>query len=169
MGNEDKHVTYFFTINTDASHHNFHKVSAWAYWIRSDHYLVKQSGYLEEPVPNSSVAEILTIEKALKRIHKMIKKEPFLKHHRQNGRIRLVINTDSMWCIQALNGNVKRSRHLKYVRRVKKFTQGFEIDMRHVRSHTGKDDARSWVNDWCDAQAKRLVRKRVKEIQNNGG
>jgi hypothetical protein len=33
-----------------------------------------------------------------------------------------------------------------------------EYEFRHVKAHTGKTDARSWVNDWCDQEAKKWMR-----------
>jgi ribonuclease HI len=35
------------------------------------------------------------------------------------------------------------------------------IYLKHVRAHTGKDDARSWVNEWCDKEAKKQMRSVV--------
>ena len=55
------------------------------------------------------------------------------------------------------------SRH-KRLRKMfnRSFTEkGIDIEFRHVKAHTGKDDARSYVNDWCDKNAKQVVHNRV--------
>jgi hypothetical protein len=153
---------YTFTINTDASHHPQTKVSAWACWIKSSHYLIKASGLFPEPVANSSIAEIMAVEQALILLDNLIHDQPFLSSRTE--RIKLIINTDSMWTIQALNNNVKRSKHLRIARKIRALTYCYDIETRHVKAHTTRSDARSWVNDWCDKASKSLVRQRIEEL-----
>jgi len=31
-------------------------------------------------------------------------------------------------------------------------------EFRHVKAHSGKNDARSFVNEWCDKEAKKWMR-----------
>lgn len=38
-------------------------------------------------------------------------------------------------------------------------------ELRHVKAHSKVNDARSWVNDWCDKEAKKWMRKLVSDIQ----
>lgn len=154
-------MTYSFTINTDASHHPETKVSAWACWIKSYHYKIKDAGLFDGPVANSSVAELLAIEQALILLNNLIHSEPFLQT--RNG-IKLYINTDSMWTIQALAGNVKRSKHLEVARRIQALTDEYDTEVRHVKAHTKITNSRSWVNNWCDKAAKTLVRRKVEEL-----
>lgn len=156
-------MKYTFTINTDASYHHKKEVAAWACWIKSSHYLIKKAELFEEFPANSSTAEALAIENALAALDDLISAEEFLQHQRDTVGIKLYINTDSMWTIQAIRGNVKRSKHLAIAHRVKSLADRYEIDIRHVKAHTDKDDARSWVNDWCDKQAKRLVWEGIKK------
>lgn len=33
------------------------------------------------------------------------------------------------------------------------------IEFRHVKAHTGINDKRSYVNDWCDLEAKKQLRR----------
>jgi ribonuclease HI len=153
---------YSFTINTDASHHPQTKVSAWACWIKSSHYKMRDAGLLEGGAANSSVAELMAVEQALILLDNLIATQPFLQSRTEP--IKLYINTDSIWAIQALSGNMKRSKHIEIAKRIRALTDGFEIEVRHVKAHTNTDDARSWVNSWCDRAARKLVRARVEEL-----
>lgn len=155
---------YSFTINTDASHHPETKASAWACWIKSEHYKIKESGLFPDGAPNSSVAELMAIEQALILLDALIDSQPFLRSHHEGAGIRLYINTDSMWTIQALNGNIKRSNHLAVAKRIRSLIDDYRVEIRHVKAHTKIRDSRSWVNNWCDKAAKLLVRQKVGEI-----
>lgn len=154
-------MRYSFTINTDASHSPTTQVAAWATWIKSSHYLIKEAGLFPEPVPNSSVAELMAIEQALILLDKLIDSQEFLRDHRDHGTIIIYFNTDSMWSVHALKGLVKRSKHVAIARRIKSLADPYEIIPRHVKGHTKQDDARSWVNNWCDRQSRSLVRKEI--------
>lgn len=164
MASSPPDFTYSFTVNTDASFSDNAQLGAWACWIRSSHYLVKEAGVFDHPVVNSSVAEILAFEQALLLLDQLISSQDFLRHHRDNGRIKLFINTDSMWTIHALEGRVKRSKHLEVAKRIRSLTEPYIISARHVRGHSRGHDSRSWVNNWCDQQARGLLRKRLEEI-----
>ena len=157
-------MSYTFTVNTDASHDPVTKTAAWACWIKSSHYLIKEAGLFPEPVINSSVAEAMAIEKALELLDGLIAHEDFLRDHRDRGKIALFINTDSMWTINALKGMVKRSKHVETARRLRSLAEPFTIIPRHVKGHSAGEDSRSWVNNWCDKQARGLVRKKLEEM-----
>ena len=157
-------MSYSFTLNTDDSHDPVTKTAAWACWIKSSHYLIKQAGLFDEPVINSSVAEAMAIEKALELLDGLIAHEEFLRDHRDRGKIVLYINTDSMWTINALKGMVKRSKHVAVARRLRSLAEPFTIIPRHVKGHSAGEDSRSWVNNWCDKQARGLVRARLEEL-----
>lgn len=157
-------MSYSFTINTDASHDPHTKTAAWATWIKSSHYLIKEAGLFPEPVINSSVAEAMAIEQALMLLDNLIDSEEFLRDHRARGKIVLYINTDSMWTINALKGLVKRSKHVAVARRVRSLAEPFTIIPRHVKGHSAGEDSQSWVNNWCDKQAYGLVRKKLEEL-----
>lgn len=48
---------------------------------------------------------------------------------------------------------------------VKKITFGKQVWLRHVKGHNGPEDGRSWVNETCDAQAKKFMRALRSEIR----
>ena len=51
-------------------------------------------------------------------------------------------------------------------RMVAKMIQTYNIEFRYVPAHTEGENARTWVNNWCDEQAKIWRRKREKQICN---
>lgn len=158
-------VTYSFTINTDASHYAAHGgIAAWACWIKSSHYLVKNAGVFPEGVPNSAVAELLAVEQALLLLDQLISTEPFLQHQRDNGKILVFFNTDSLFTVQALNGTIKRKVYADAINRVRGLAERYEINPRHVKGHTRGTVAREWVNNWCDKQARSLAYARLGEL-----
>jgi hypothetical protein len=158
-------VTYSFTINTDASHYPAHGgIAAWACWIKSSHYLVKDAGVFPEGVPNSAVAELLAVEQALLLLDKLIDTEPFLQHQLDNGKVLVFFNTDSLFTVQALNGNIKRKAYEEIIERVRALASRYEINPRHVKGHTKGTVAREWVNNWCDKQARSLAYARLGEL-----
>lgn len=158
-------VTYRFTINTDASHYYDHGgIAAWACWIKSEHYLVKDAGLFPEGVPNSSVAELLAVEQALILLDKLIDVEPYLQHHVEHGKILVYFNTDSLFTVQALNGTIKKKVYSDIITRVNALADRYEINPRHVKGHTKGNTAREWVNNWCDKQARGLASKRLGEL-----
>ena len=155
-------VTYSFTINTDASHYMAHGgVASWACWIKSSHYLIKDAGVFPEGVPNSSVAELLAVEQALLLLDKLISNEEFLQHQLNNGKILVFFNTDSLFTVQALNGNIKRKVYSEIIERVNALADRYEINPRHVKGHTRGSEPRTWVNNWCDKQARTLASARL--------
>lgn len=157
-------MQYRFTINTDASYHSKTKIAAWAYWIKSDHYLIKGSGLFDQEVSNSSVGELLAMEKAIERITRLVEEEPFLQYYRDKGTIILHFNSDSLFSIYMITGLTRRSKHLQHGKRIRSLLEPYTVVAKHVKAHTDKTDKRSWVNRWCDQQAIALVRKGVAKL-----
>jgi ribonuclease HI len=148
---------YSFTINTDASRDPKTGKAAWAYWIRSTNFLFRDSSLYPDSTPNSSIAELFALKAALECVNASVGTMP-------REMVRLYINTDSQWVLQALRGNVKRSKHLSLAEAVKDLAEGYELVLRHVKAHKHKDTPRHWVNDWCDKEAKRLLRTYLREV-----
>lgn len=155
-------TTYSFTINTDASFYPDNGgIAAWACWIKSSHYLIKESGLFPDgTAPNSSVAEVLAVEQALLMLDRLIAEEPFL----QDQKILVFFNTDSLFTVQALNGNVRKVRYRDTIERVRAMANRYQINPRHVKGHSRGEDARSWVNNWCDRESRKLASQRKREL-----
>lgn len=145
------------TVNTDASFNHQHKVGGYAFYIVCDLFKIQKGGKFKNKVNSSEDAELMCIGNALATL--LAQKElPKCKW--------LIINSDCKFGMDRLkraNGKNKIADPLAYqisVIRNKLITRlgSTKNKYRHVKAHTDKDDARSWVNDWCDKEAKRWMK-----------
>lgn len=157
------------TINTDASFNDQYKVGAYAYWIVSDAYRIKYAGMLKE-CGRSVEAELKAIANALFRL---------TKSNNANNVNLIIVNTDCTNAIEAIQGERKLKdkgcidtiEHIHTYQRMLIEANGIDkptysyIDYRHVKAHSKEKDKRSFVNNWCDRQARRLVKQRVNQIK----
>lgn len=146
------------TINTDASHHPDHKVGGYAFYIVCNHFRIMKCGAFKTLPKNSTEAETMCIGNALAHLAKMdLPKTTYL-----------VINTDSKHSI----GNIERSYNplsaqvYEIWQSVIKKTSSTKNEFRWVRAHSKVKDARSYVNEWCDFNAKKEMRKALKKKKN---
>lgn len=155
--------TNFITINTDASFHPLCNLGGYAFYIICDHFKVMKSGAFKGVLKDPHDAEIKCIANAL---HSLLS-QPEIP--RVNNKI--IINTDSMDCIKKLGG-VNRKKYpvhhlaIEMTRKLSKRKDGsyVKFEYRHVKAHEEVKDARGWVNQWCDREAKKWMRKSVKEF-----
>jgi ribonuclease HI len=143
------------TINTDASHHPDYKIGGYAFYIVCNHFKIMKSGVFKTKPANSTAAETMCIGNALAELAKMdLPKTTFL-----------IINTDSKHSI----GNIERSYNPlseevnKIWQKVIEKTGSTKNEFRWVRAHSKVKDARSYVNEWCDYNAKKEMRKAVRK------
>lgn len=144
------------TINTDASYHPKHKVGAYAFWIVSNKGKIMNCGPLKEAL-NPQDCETKCIANAL---HTLL-------HSQWDGITRIVINTDSDSSIKSIKRKSKGVNSYCYKLliqiRKKNGIYGKPIhEFRSIKSHSGTDEKRKWVNDWCDRMAKEQMRKLLK-------
>lgn len=150
------------TINTDASFCSKTKAAAFAFYIVGTGIKITGSGVFKADVKNSEVAETMAIGNA---IHALLAKDIKI-----DKVYYIIINTDCLTAINKLStgkglGTHKKVRILKE-KLVKRYKPK-RFEFRHVKAHNGAPDARSWVNDWCDREAKRHMRKeRKKRVKN---
>lgn len=147
------------TVNTDASFSKITGHGSYAFWIVCDGFRIKRSGVFKEKPRNPHEAEARAILNAM---HVLLKFLPGIEV--------VYLNTDSLNCIHVFNKdkkNIQRYR-LRYLfpyrdklEKIKKENNqaGVRIDFRHVKSHTGIDDKRSYVNEWCDTNAKARLKE----------
>ena len=144
------------TINTDASFHPEFKIGGYAFYIISDLFKIQKGGEFKTNPMNSTDAEIMCIGNAIATL--LSQKE--LPHSDW-----LIINTDSKYGIEIIR---KQKSELgksvfrlwqKLIHKLKSKNNQF----RHVKAHSGKDDARSHVNEWCDKTAKNWMRNSLKK------
>ena len=149
------------TINTDASFHPSLKFGAYAFWAVCNDFKITKSGVFRKKCTNPDDAEAKCIINALKIV---------LAH---KGISKIIINTDSLNAIAYLT---KDTSHIKkynlsaskmrqfslYLDLLKTFNT--QIEYRHVKAHSGVNDKRSYVNEWCDKEAKRKLRRKTSTI-----
>lgn len=151
------------TINTDASFSNKLKRGAYAFWIVSDKGRILKSGPIRDACHDSSDAEMRCIINALH----VVSSDPELNKPRNM----VIINTDSMNAIHIFTDD-KKAKNLYGLKKkeynkaiasfhnvCKKLSRDIVISLRHVKSHTGLGDRRSYVNEWCDKAAKEEMGK----------
>lgn len=140
------------TVITDASFCDDTNAAGWAAWIRVDGISkpIKRSGQFKSDVPTSFHAEMLACMNGL-----WIAK--------QYGAQAFLVQTDCLGVVNLFNRKPKGrgtkafgqlGSHLKDIG-----IPRAAVTARHVRGHTREPDARSFVNRWCDTEAKRHMRE----------
>lgn len=146
------------TINTDASFSHQYKKGGYAFWIVCDVFKIQKSGMFKTNPKSALEAEMMCMANALYMLATQ-KELPETKI--------IVINSDALLAFDRVGlkkqglGKVV-AKYLKQVR-VRTFCNKYEF--RHVKAHNGTPDARSFVNNWCDKEAKKWMRLAVKNIQ----
>lgn len=152
------------TVNTDASYCPIQKVGGYAFWIKCDLGTIAKSGAIKTP-ENAQDCEIKAVANAVY----VLENSTF-----NNGNIALVvINSDCKKMFPLIG---KKSQHAagrsiaNAISRIRKknknITSAKKIySLRHVKAHNGTADKRSWVNDWCDRQAKIAMQSQRKPFQ----
>lgn len=148
------------TVNTDASYSHLHKKGSFAFWIVSNEFKILKSGLLRKNVSKSQLAEFKCIINAL---HVLFNEDCTRVH-------RVIINTDCLDVIHIIENDLPKIKkyNLEWGFHTRKIYMDLindnkmnhlKIELRHVKSHTGKSDARSYVNEWCDTNAKKQLGK----------
>jgi len=155
------------TINTDASFSPQLKYGAYAFWAVSNDFKITRSGLFKRKCHSPDDAEAKCIINALKVI--------LLTH---SGINKIIINTDSLNATAILKNDVKTikkyvrisPKHIKLLQQVYKKVltenkNNVSVEFRHVKAHSGVDYKRSYVNEWCDFEAKKKLREKL--LNNN--
>jgi len=146
------------TINCDASYSNTYKIGAYAFWIVSDRFKILKSGKLKKKISHSRYAEYFSVLNALY----VLSKEDL------SDIKKVIVNTDCMDVVDSINKNVtkwNKNYFSAYYPEFRRIIKGFPlIEARHVKAHTLKNEPRSYVNEWCDKEAKKWIHKMIKEI-----
>lgn len=169
------------TINTDASYSHKYNIGTYAFWIASNEGKFFRSGSLKGSVYSPIHAEMKCIINALHYVFE----NPELKSVK-----RIIVNTDCLFAIHKFEKpNVKwvrskdpliinesnsiKNRFMKiynvYITS-KDVKRKVTIEYRHLKSHKHTDDARHYVNEMCDMEAKKQMGIALKKIiqKNNG-
>lgn len=153
------------TINTDASFSNTHKIGTYAFWIACDKGKFFRSGALRGSCFSSVHAEMKCIINAL---HFVLEGDEFKTVKK------IIINTDCLFAIHKFqepnsewSENKKQTIKIELqaikIRYKKIYNDYFSdrpnkkkvfLQFRHVKAHEHTDNARHYVNDMCDKEAK---------------
>lgn len=154
------------TINTDASYHKHFFVGAYAFWIKSDAFTLKKMGWFNDKCYDPTECEAKCIINA---IHTL------LSTCSSRNITKIIINTDALNFIHVMKNDVKKIKKYKLdylkkyqaaiLRQFDNYDGKIIYEFRHVRAHTEKDDARSFINEWCDKNAKEQLWTRIRQLQ----
>lgn len=147
------------TINTDASFNHQHKIGGFAFYIRFGNVRIRYAAAFKNPVASAHEAEVLAIGNAL---HTLLKRTDLVRVYW------LVVNSDCKLAMEdILQGKTPAGKKVKAIwTKVRKQLRITKHAFRHVKAHNGTPDARSYVNDWCDRQARKQMREQVTELKN---
>lgn len=145
------------TINTDASFCPNTNAGGYAFYIVCDLFRIQHSGKFKDLPKSAEDAEMKCIGNALQALYS-IKELPQCKY--------LILNSD---CKTAMTKIDRYSNSVpKTIRRIRtKLVIRLgrcKFEFRHVKAHNGTPDSRSWVNDWCDKNAKTQMREQRQKL-----
>lgn len=149
------------TINTDASYCPNTGVGAYAFYIVCDLFKIKKSGVFKENPSGALDAEMKCIANAVSILNAQKEIPPI------NW---IIINSDCIGCFPKIGLKSQDKVGVYCAKELSKLRKRTGVKMhqfKHVKAHSNKSDARSFVNEWCDAEAKRLMR--IKRDQQKGG
>lgn len=144
------------TITTDASWHREKKAGGFAFWAVCNKWRITKSGPLRKNCASPANAEMKCIINAVHAISEDKEVQ------------RIIINTDCMNAIYVFTDNQQKIK--KYGLRqlchlgvtFRQMVGGkYEVEFRHVKAHGTINSARTWVNDWCDKEAKKAMWDKV--------
>jgi ribonuclease HI len=153
------------TINTDASFHPSAKIGGYAFWIVYNGIRIKAAGSFKEPAVDPTECELRCI---LNCLHVLGKTDWHLSG--------VYLNTDSLNSIYLLTGNAEAynrynlKRYKKYRKAFNKIAQSprfksVNFNLHHVPAHSDDNSKRTYVNNWCDEQAKAAMKAALQVIK----
>lgn len=129
------------TVNTDASFCPHTRAGGWAVWISIDGGIkVKKSGMFKDRPRTSTEAELWAIFNGVWIAASM-------------GVTSILIQGDCKAALAHVTRDTMQTRQLH-----KSLPGPVLIRTKHVKAHRDTDTARTWVNEWCDTEAKKWMR-----------
>ena len=139
------------TMFTDASWNRATLIGVWSMWAKLDGNTIRYSGILRNKMPQIGTAELSAIANGLFCIKRKFQCEENTK---------IIAQTDSLEAISAINSNNHpRPEDNALALHIKEFvkTNGWRLELRHVKGHKGTATRRNAVNTWCDRECKRQM------------
>lgn len=150
------------TVNTDASFDHVTGAGGYGIWITITGKRIHYSGSFKEKLSTCDEAERAAIVNAMAIIAIDIKGEFDILH----------FNTDSANAIHHFKEKHKKQKDKynhafgKYLKDIKQNLGIKKFRFKHVKAHGKSEDARGYVNNWCDAEAKKKMREKRQTIIN---
>lgn len=143
----------FITVFSDASFDHVTKASGYAYWHRDHKSIHRGSGGHAELVESSSDAECVALCIAIVSAIRTLEHQP--------GDI-ISLQSDCIHALKVLQGQIPKMTMIeagfsKWALRVVQ-EHGLSLKPKHIKAHTGLEDARSYVNTFCDEASRRRMR-----------
>lgn len=143
------------TINTDASY--YEGAGGFAFYIVCDLFKIQKGGMFKKSQNSPLVCEAMAIGNAFATLLAQ-------KELPEVGII--VINTDCKLAIKNISSSKKEPyKQINAMMGRLRTRCNAKISFRHVKAHNGTPDARSWVNDWCDKEAKKWRKLHAQAIK----
>lgn len=141
------------TVISDASFCNQDKsnpLGGWAAWVRVDGWPAPIKGFGtigDKRLRSSSDAEVMAALNGM-----------WLA--RRYGGQQVLVRSDCMTVVDLIEGRVRSERLLAIWRSAlqREDMQGITLRAQHVKGHGVIHSAATWVNDWCDRNAKNAMR-----------
>lgn len=167
---EKEYPRNWVTLYTDASWHPSDGLTSWAFWARHDGGRITSYGMCPDEIEDINQGEMYAIAQGMYRVLQKLE-----------GIEGFYITTDSLAAkgyfenpdLGTDRDSAKDTRNPITLRLKKAFDDivdrhELEIDLRHVKAHTGRDNTRSWLNDWCDKAASKAIREHRQKLKRNG-
>ena len=147
----------FVTCYTDASWYHHDKVGGWAVWIRSERGRIVKHGPCPGYIKNSMQAELAAIYAGIRLT---------MNYWPDTGRI--LVRSDCKAALQKLKeaklGKTPRrdtNKALNPVTRLCWKIEDVDVEVvpKWVRGHATDGSVQTWLNNHCDAEAKKAARK----------
>lgn len=147
------------TILSDASYCPENKVAGYGFWIASQRGKLGGGGVIVDDVEDTNAAEMMAICNAI--------------WHGYSNRLiekgdELLIQTDSLAAIDRLDSRrvvTMTNQQEAIVQYFQKTVRRMELNvtLRHVKAHTGRQEARYTANRMCDIRARKNMRAARKQ------
>jgi ribonuclease HI len=145
------------TINTDASFHPQYKIGGYAFYIICDLFKIEKSGKFKNILKSSTDAEMKCFGNAISTILSQ-KELPKIKN--------IILNTDCLSAVSCLTIKKKKTiielEIVDLIEDLKLKTNCQNFQFKHVKSHNGIADSRSWINNKLDKECKKWMQKQIK-------
>lgn len=156
------------TIYTDAAYSFDYCRAGFGYWITLPTSIINNSGSIDAPVGNPTVAEIKGIQAALLFVVNMpVKPKTVILYTDSRAAINILSNEVEYIKKFRLDRSVYKQAGREFKRIVGSQLQELDITIswRHVKAHENTDSNKQFINDWCDRSAKLELTKLIRTLK----